>query len=188
MLEDPGGRAPAPGALRAIQAFVNTIDIEHGRELLDRPERLRDVLVEQGLLDPAAEVGGADLQRALEVREAFRRLLLANNGGDVGRDTLDVLERTAAAAGLTVGFDDQAQPGFEAQVGGVEGALGRLVAIVPIATAEGTWPRLKACRRDVCHWVFYDQSRNRSSTWCAMSVCGNRTKTRAFRRRAAGRA
>src|ERR687886_170562 len=43
-----------------------------------------------------------------------------------------------------------------------------------------------ALRFDVCHWVFYDRSRNRSSTWCAMSVCGNRTKTRRYRSRAAG--
>jgi predicted RNA-binding Zn ribbon-like protein len=51
--------------------------------------------------------------------------------------------------------------------------------------ADGSWERLKGCPRDVCHWVFYDRSRNRSSTWCAMSVCGNRTNTRAYRRRLA---
>jgi predicted RNA-binding Zn ribbon-like protein len=33
--------------------------------------------------------------------------------------------------------------------------------------------------------VFYDRSRNRGSHWCAMSVCGNRTKTRRYRARRA---
>ena len=67
----------------------------------------------------------------------------------------------------------------------VDGALGRLVALVLTAQADGSLARLKACRRDVCHWVFYDRSRNRASHWCAMSVCGNRTKTKAYRRRRA---
>jgi predicted RNA-binding Zn ribbon-like protein len=46
---------------------------------------------------------------------------------------------------------------------------------------DGTWGRLKACRN--CHWSFYDRSPNRSATWCSMQLCGNRTKTRAYRRR-----
>jgi predicted RNA-binding Zn ribbon-like protein len=46
---------------------------------------------------------------------------------------------------------------------------------------DGTWVRLKACRN--CHWSFYDYSPNRSATWCSMQLCGNRTKTRAYRSR-----
>ena len=70
-----------------------------------------------------------------------------------------------------------------AEAPGVDGALGRLVALVLAARANGSLERLKACRRDVCHWVFYDRSRNRASHWGSMSVCGNRTKTKAYRRR-----
>jgi predicted RNA-binding Zn ribbon-like protein len=58
----------------------------------------------------------------------------------------------------------------------VDGAIGRVLAVVYGAMADGSWERLKACPREVCHWVFYDASRNRSGKWCAMSVCGNRTK------------
>jgi predicted RNA-binding Zn ribbon-like protein len=65
----------------------------------------------------------------------------------------------------------------------VDGALADLVGIVYTAMADGTWSRLKACRRDVCHWLFYDRSRNRSAVWCQMAVCGNRTKTKAYRAR-----
>jgi predicted RNA-binding Zn ribbon-like protein len=46
---------------------------------------------------------------------------------------------------------------------------------------DGTWERLKACRN--CYWSFYDYSPNRSATWCSMQICGNRQKTRAYRRR-----
>ena len=49
------------------------------------------------------------------------------------------------------------------------------------ATERGR--RLKACRKESCGWVFYDHSRNRSSNWCSMTICGNRTKTTGYRRR-----
>ncbi len=45
---------------------------------------------------------------------------------------------------------------------------------------------MKACPDAHCGWLFYDASRNASSTWCSMSICGNRTKTAAYRRRKAG--
>jgi len=67
----------------------------------------------------------------------------------------------------------------------LDGALGVLLAVVQSAQADGTWSRLKACSQDDCRWVFYDRSRNRSSRWCEMAVCGNRNKAREFRRRRA---
>ncbi len=70
--------------------------------------------------------------------------------------------------------------------GGFDGALGAIVAAIHAGVADGTWPRLKACERDVCRWAFYDQSKNRSGHWCSMSVCGQREKNRrAYRRRVA---
>jgi predicted RNA-binding Zn ribbon-like protein len=64
----------------------------------------------------------------------------------------------------------------------VDGALARLAAVVIDAMHDGTWSRLKPCRHD-CRWLFYDHSTKRSGTWCTMSVCGNRLKARAYRRR-----
>jgi predicted RNA-binding Zn ribbon-like protein len=61
--------------------------------------------------------------------------------------------------------------------------MGRLLAAIASATADGTWARLKICRNDACRWSFYDASRNRSGHWCSMAVCGNRMKGRAFRQR-----
>jgi predicted RNA-binding Zn ribbon-like protein len=34
--------------------------------------------------------------------------------------------------------------------------------------------RIKICPN--CHWLYFDESRNRSRRWCDMSVCGNRVK------------
>ena len=51
------------------------------------------------------------------------------------------------------------------------------------ALVVGAWPRLKACRETTCRWAFYDASKNRSSIWCSMAVCGSRAKARTYRRR-----
>jgi predicted RNA-binding Zn ribbon-like protein len=179
----PGQRAPAPGRLHLVQRFVNTVDFEHGREMLSEPGRLRSVLAEFGLLASGVRVTDADLRRALAVREALRALALANNGRVADRAAIDVLEQAAAAGRLVVEFDDARAARLEAAAPGVAGALGALVGIVYTAMADGTWGRLKACQRDVCRWLFYDGSRNRSARWCQMAVCGNRTKTRAYRAR-----
>jgi predicted RNA-binding Zn ribbon-like protein len=61
--------------------------------------------------------------------------------------------------------------------------LGLLASAVLGAHADGTWPRLKVCSEDTCQWAFIDSSKNRSRSWCSMRVCGNRTKTRAYRAR-----
>jgi predicted RNA-binding Zn ribbon-like protein len=165
--------ATAPGRLELVRRFANTLDLEHGREALHSPEQLRRLLVELGLLDLRARVSHADLARAHAFREALRELALANNGmaTDASLEA-EIVVRIDAAGGA-----------FEPRARDVDGALATLVGIVYTATADGTWHRLKACRRDVCRWLFYDRSRNRSAVWCQMSVCGNRTKTKAYRAR-----
>jgi predicted RNA-binding Zn ribbon-like protein len=66
---------------------------------------------------------------------------------------------------------------------GVLAGLARIAAAVVEVRAEGLWPRLKVCTESTCQWAFVDSSKNRSRSWCSMKVCGNRTKTRAYRAR-----
>jgi predicted RNA-binding Zn ribbon-like protein len=147
--------------------LVNTTD-GHQRELL--PEWLveRDVSP-----TPTA------LARAREVREALRALLIANNeGGHAPAEAAATLEAAAARAHLSI---ELTPPELVPLAGGVDGALGRVLAAAFECMRDGSWPRLKACRN--CHWAFYDESRNRSAAWCSMQLCGNRLKTSAYRRR-----
>jgi predicted RNA-binding Zn ribbon-like protein len=83
-------------------------------------------------------------------------------------------------------FSSHEEVSLQARAAGAAGALGRIVAFVVDAIADGTWSRLKACLNDECQWAFYDSARNRSAKWCSMAVCGNRMKARAFRARRAG--
>lgn len=165
--------APAPGRLALVQRFANTVDREHGREALHSPQALRTLLLELALLDPAAPVGVPELEAAHDLRDRIQSLALANNG---------IQTDAQLEAELVVRVDDE-RAVLEPARHDVHGALGELVGIVFTAIADGTWPRLKACRADSCHWLFYDRSRNHSAVWCSMAVCGNRTKTRAYRAR-----
>jgi len=69
---------------------------------------------------------------------------------------------------------------------GPAAGLAWLMLIAAEAATSGTWDRLKVCSADNCRWAFYDRSPTRSGCWCSMAVCGSRSKSRAFRRRAAG--
>jgi predicted RNA-binding Zn ribbon-like protein len=188
MLPDPGNREPAPEPLRMVQAFVNTVDVENGVEELTGPKELHSVLTRIGALDAGAPpLTPADLRQAIAVREALRNLLHANVGLAPDPAALELLDRTGSTGALSVRFKRDGSSLLEADASTLDGALGRILAIVYSAMVTGDWRRLKACPRDVCGWVFYDRSRNSSSRWCAMSVCGNRTKTKRYRAQAVRR-
>jgi predicted RNA-binding Zn ribbon-like protein len=182
----PGGRAPAPGRLALVQALVNTVDREHGPDLLAEADGLADWLAARGLLEPGTRLGAADLAAARELREALRALLYANNGAPEEPGARAVLDAAAARAELRPTFPSEG-PELVPGRGGLDGALGRVVAATFAAMLDGSWPRLKACPREVCGWAFYDRSSNASATWCSMAVCGGRVKAGAYyRRRRAG--
>lgn len=178
------GRDPAPGDLALVQAFVNTLDLgDDATDSLTDINALRRWFVSQGLLGPRDRLRDGDLERATAVREALRQVLAFHNGLPLRRGALTVLNRAAATAPVTVALDPEGRAALAPAGQGLDVALGRLFAIIERATAEGTWRRLKACPDDDCLWAFYDRSRNRSGTWCAMRVCGNRAKARSFRER-----
>jgi predicted RNA-binding Zn ribbon-like protein len=173
-------RAPAPEPLATVERFINSLDIEDGPELLPDPAALRTWLLDAGLLERDAAVGPEEHERAVTLREALRDVLSGDDGA----------VPHVNAAGVRAGLRPVLRPGggsaLEPAAGGVDGALGRLVAIVHGAVADGTWAHLKACERERCRWVFYDHSKNHSGRWCDMEVCGAREKSaRAYRRRRA---
>jgi predicted RNA-binding Zn ribbon-like protein len=181
-------RPPAREPLETVRAFVNTWDVESGADELSDAASARAWLVGHGLLDAGARLSTRDRDRVVEVREALRAMLLANNGVPLASDAVETLNAVAAGAPLEARFDAEGTIGVTGRDGGVGGALGQLLAVVVQSVADGTWSRLKACREDECQWAFYDRSRNRSGQWCVMAVCGNRNKARTYReRRSSGR-
>lgn len=183
----PGGRAPAPEPLDLVQDFVNTEIPDFQRDDIATPEELAAWLAGRGLATPTDQVDAALFVEARALRSALRELALANTLGTApaaGRRR--ALDETLRLFPLAVRLD-AGRPRLVASSDGARGGLAAIVAVLAESQAAGTWERLKACREETCGWVFYDGSRNRSSSWCSMQVCGGRAKASSYRRRHATR-
>jgi hypothetical protein len=143
-----------------VVEFLNTVNVEEGTDLLEDPGQWRAWAAAHALAaNPAPEARSA--RDALRAAIGDPRLQ-----GDLRVDVGTRISLTADGPALVA--DDA--------VGAVFAACARLVV-------RGDWIRLKICPADSCLWAFYDESRNRSRTWCSMRVCGNREKARGWRAR-----
>ncbi|WP_067461717.1 CGNR zinc finger domain-containing protein [Actinomadura macra] len=179
---------PGENAALLLRDFVNTLDVDSGTEELATPARLAEWLAGRGLVTSGASAGDADLAMAIALREGLRAAMLVHHepagpGLDKhemaeGLDgALTVLPLRIAFTGPRPTLVPLGPPGTAAT------GLARLAAAIMDAVAAGTWTRLKVCQQNTCRWAFFDTSKNRSRAWCSMRVCGNRTKTRAYRAR-----
>jgi predicted RNA-binding Zn ribbon-like protein len=176
----PAGRLPAPPELRLVQEFVNTNDMLVGVDLLRSPEALAAWLVERGLLPAGATATEDELRHAVRVREAVRTFL-SRDRGQPSELEIGLLDEVGRRARLQWSFDADGSVELKARSPGVVGALGTILSPLLSAALTGSLSRLKTCRN--CRWVFYDYSKNRSGTWCAMSLCGSRAKAKRHYRR-----
>jgi predicted RNA-binding Zn ribbon-like protein len=151
----------APPPLREVQLLLNSQDLEH------EVDWLPDWLGERGLV--RAE------RRARALRAALRALVRANNGVPLDDEAVATVNAAARRVSMQVDSTGSVTVTTDGD------ALDQVVAIALGAMLDGSWGRLKACRN--CRWSFYDRSPNRSGTWCSMQLCGNRKKTRAYRKR-----
>ena len=193
--------SPAPGMLEIVRQFVNTLDIESGTDELDSPGALLGWLGKSGLGGPGrdAHPGGpvteADLALAVSLREALRGVLswhvTAGNEPD-GRAgpaaAAAELRKAAAPLRIRLEISDEGQVAAAPDGSEVTADLAQILLIAGEAATTGTWSRLKVCSAADCQWAFYDRSPTRTGCWCSMRVCGSRAKSRAYRRRAGGRA
>lgn len=130
---------------------------------------------------PGDRVSQADVGRLHELREAIRALAIANQALQPEPAATAAIRELSGEARLKIAFDDTGRTSLEPSGVGVDGAVATLLGILHEAQLSGHWSRMKACRQ--CEYAFYDRSKNRSAAWCAMSICGNRTKNRAYYRR-----
>ena len=175
---------PAPGALRLVQALVNTVERPDGSDRLAETADATPWLVDNDLLAVGATPTGGDLDLVRGVREALRALLIHNAGGPAPPDSaLAPLREIASTGTARACLADDGKIQLAATGDGVRDRLVDVLLIVRDAQRDGTWALLKACANDECQWAFYDKSRNHGGTWCEMSSCGNKLKNRAFRAR-----
>lgn len=181
---DPGGRAVAPGALRLVQAMVNTRNALTLDDLWETPRS-----TQQWLSQAVPELADAVLthgqwRQVVQVRELLRTVLLGHRDGfGAPADVTQQLDACLSGGCLKprIGPDGvfELVPTGEA----FEKFCGWLAMEAVQAQHDGTWPRLKACPGDHCGWAYFDRSPSNASRWCSMSVCGGRAKARASRQR-----
>jgi len=169
----------APGELELVRRFVNTLDIEQGTDELATPETAARWLAAAGF---GFAPSRGRLRTLVSLREAIRDLV-SERGSPGERAAAETLDRIAVGSPLRVRISGGGSLPLAPAREGVEGFVGGVLAIVAASIIDGSWDRLKACPNDRCRWLFYDNSRNRSRTWCSMDVCGSRAKMRAYRSR-----
>jgi predicted RNA-binding Zn ribbon-like protein len=163
-----------------VLAFINSANLERGWDLFDTSETLSGWLHGRGLLSPQLAAEPGDLEVVLAVREALRDLAGANCGQAMPAVSSERLDAVSQACGLRPRFEPGGGVSLAPELGGVAGALGRLLGIVVAAVGNGQWQRVKTCRNPACRWAFHDRTRNGSGVWCDMALCGSRAKSRRY--------
>jgi predicted RNA-binding Zn ribbon-like protein len=175
---------PAPGALRQIQALINTLVRETGDDRLADPADAAPWLIANNFLEPGAGLTSDDLRMVVDVREALRAMTIHNTGGPAPTpEALAPLRRIASAGRAQAQLSEDGVVSLGAAGTSVPDRLLDLLLVVKDAQLDGSWELLKACASEECQWAFYDRSRNHGGTWCVMSSCGNKMKNRDFRAR-----
>ena len=179
-----------PSDLALLYEFTNSLDVrsyvEQGishtaTDELATAAQLQAWMQARGLLEARARIGAKDHQRVLDLRAALRSFL-----------QLEPEQRADAtlAAALThcsVHFPLVLNVASDAQVrllpAPSSSQIGRVLAQLNTLAETGRLDRLKMCASEECGWVFFDRSKPSNRRWCSSTLCGNRDKTRSYRRR-----
>ena len=182
-----------PDELANLYDFANSIDVRsfvhHGTQHqqsdeLATPPELAAWMAQRGLMKGnAGKIGPAMLEAALRLRTDIRTYLACDPAERRKNDRVaDHLNKALASFPLAAAMQDGRlvlQPSRHDAVGG----LSRVVAELYEGSITGTLERLKMCAADECRRVFFDRSKPATRRWCMSTLCGNRTKTRAYRAR-----
>lgn len=129
-----------------------------------------------------APVQPAQINRLIDVREAINALFrtAVRGGGLPPANMAAFLQLGSALVCDEPGRQDLALPG--AGKGERDLSLGTAAFLSAMRLLEpARLERIKICPN--CHWLYLDESRNRSRRWCDMTVCGNRAKAQRHYRR-----
>ena len=162
--------------------------------------RREDRIENDDWLGPFLKLCGFERGRTLdsEERKALRKLrtdlakiVASLIAGDYPKDKdlriLNQYLRFAEARPLLELSDRVFQLREERGRAGIEGLLGYLARNFAETLAFGELDRIKICANPDCHWVMYDESKNKTRRWCEANACGNLMKVREFRERRAKR-
>lgn len=154
------------------------------RDLLPSPEALSRWLAMAGLARTPLHCSAEDHREALVLREAVHdtisTVILCRVPAD---EDIDRINR-AARFPILVPQLGRGADGVSWDAPDLEKACLGIIARDAIAlVGEGRRERLKLCSSASCRMIYLDTSPGNRRRWCAMALCGNRTKVAEHRRR-----
>lgn len=172
--------------------FLNSADLrtftENGKRHVPAdefatPAQLEAWMRRRGLVKKDEPVTSYDHQRALELRSALRSYLqFLPDSRAASQKSSECVNRMSKLYPLVVKIDQQGT--LKLQSVHNSNGLGRVLAELFSLAESGRLDRLKMCSSVECQWIFFDRSKPGNRRWCSSFLCGNRQKTRAYRKRA----
>lgn len=171
--------------------FLNALDlrsyVHKGVALSNDDElatagRLAEWLSERNLLKPGSRVKREEHSKALKLREALRSFFQIPPDARLNDPTaIARLNELFLDFALVLNISKSSErPLRPAPGSSILGAV--LVEFYRLAESHQL-DRMKMCASDQCNWIFYDLSKPGNRRWCSSVRCGNREKTRTYRRR-----
>jgi len=171
--------------------FLNSLDlrsyVHKGVALSENDElattvRLADWMSARKLLKAGSRVKREEHSKAIKLREALRSFF--QMPPDARLDDLSANARLnklfldfALVMNLSKSLEQPLRPAPGSSI------LSLIVAEFSRLAESNQLDRMKMCASDQCHWIFYDVSKPGNRRWCSSERCGNREKTRTYRRR-----
>lgn len=152
-------------------------------EKLATPELLNDWFVESEMFDTAPGADEADLETAVDLREAIYSLVVHRLVGEpLPAEAVAAVNRQATGLPVEVHLG----PDGVRRTGSVSQGLVSLARETVEIVGGDEAALLRECARPECTQVYLDHSRGHRREWCAMRTCGNRVKAAAYRARRTG--
>jgi predicted RNA-binding Zn ribbon-like protein len=182
-----------PDELANLYDFANSLDVRHfthhgvqhvQSDELKGPRELGAWMSQRGLLLSGARITPAMFDTALQLRASARTYLETDPAER--RKIGDAVRSLNKAMRLLPLVAEARNDGVMALRAGRDDALAGLSVVVAEmydGSVRGTLDRLKMCAAEECRRVFFDRSKPATRRWCMSTLCGNRTKTRAYRER-----
>ena len=162
--------------------FIATVGERWRRsfERLLEPEDLARWLLESGMLQEPPPVSARQLEAGRVLREAINRL--TRPGVEPERGDRAELNRWAAKAPLAPQLTERGELVWVSPrpVEAMFAAVARDALDLLTGPLAG---RIRECGAPDCALLFVDSSRPGRRRWCSGEVCGNRTRTKAYRQR-----
>jgi predicted RNA-binding Zn ribbon-like protein len=182
-----------PDELANLYDFANSLDVRHfthhgvqhvQSDQLEGPRELGAWMSQRGLLWSGAKITPAMFDTALQLRSSVRTYLEIDPAErrKIG-DAVRSLNKAMTLFPLVAEARGDGVMALRAARDDALAGLSVVVAEMYDGSVRGTMDRLKMCAAEECRRVFFDRSKPATRRWCMSTLCGNRTKTRAYRER-----